>query len=323
MVSKSGSPGPAPTRCTMPIGRARSWRGAVEQADQLAARADLVAGQRHLADAAGEDAIPEAPARARLIERAADLLAEDLGEARHPADRRRQGALDLGAQPARQRRRGTAGRDGDGDGRAIDDRRHDEARKLRPIDDVHRHAALLGGLRHARLQRLVVGGDDHQRHAGEIAFVEGATCPGDAVRRRSFGRSRRPRCRRSGSPARRPTAAARPCAPPLGAADHQHVAVLQGEEEREALHHAAFRRRFPGPRGAHQRADLGTAGAAVGAGARRPRRPRRDSPRRRRSPSPPRRTTRRSRRRSRRRGPPRRRPAAAGSFARRRDGRWP
>ena len=214
MVSRSGSPGPAPTRCTMPTARGDLVAGAVEQADQLAPRADLVAGQRHLADAAGEDAVPEAAPRARLIERAADLLAEDLGEARQPADRRRQGAFDLGPQPARQRGRRTAGRDGDGDGRAIDDRRHDEARETRPIDDIHRHATLLGGMRHARLQGLVGGGDDHQRHAGEIVLVEATTGPGNAVRRRSAGRSRRRPCRRSGSPARRPTAAARPCARP-------------------------------------------------------------------------------------------------------------
>src|SRR6266700_5854113 len=61
--------------------RGRLMAGAVEQADQLAACADLVTGQRHLADAAGEDAIPEAATRARLIEGAAHLLAEDLGEA--------------------------------------------------------------------------------------------------------------------------------------------------------------------------------------------------------------------------------------------------
>ena len=87
------------------------WRGrvslrrAVEQADQLAARGDLVAGQRQLADAAVEHAIPEQAARARLAERAADLAAEDLGEARQPADRGGQRALDLGAQLAGQRRR--------------------------------------------------------------------------------------------------------------------------------------------------------------------------------------------------------------------------
>ena len=214
MVSRSGSPGPAPTRCTMPTpARSRCGRR-IEQADQLAARGDLVAGQRQLADAAGEDAVPEAAARARLVERAADLLAEDLGKARQPADRRRQGALDLGAQPARQRGRRAAGRDGDGDGRAIDDRRHDEARETRPVDDVHRHAALLGGMRYARLQRLVVGGHDHQRHARKVVVVEAAAGPGDARRRRSAGRSRRRPCRRSGSPARRPTAAARPCARP-------------------------------------------------------------------------------------------------------------
>ena len=154
--------------------------GESSRRDQLAARGDLVAGQRQLADPAVEHAIPEQAACARLAERAADLAAEDLGEARQPADRGGQRALDLGAQLAGQRRRRAAGRDGDGDRPAIDDRRHDEAREGGTVDHVHRHAMRLGKLRDARLQRLVTGRDDDQRYARQVGLVEGPAGPADA-----------------------------------------------------------------------------------------------------------------------------------------------
>ncbi len=171
----------------------------IEQPDQLAASGDLVAGQRQLADAAGEDAVPETTTVARALERAAHLHAEDLGETRQPADRRRQGALDLGANAPRQRRRRAAGRDGDGDGRAIDDRRHDEAGETAA---GRRHSPAgsrcWAALRHARCQRLVVGGDDHQRHAGKIVVVEAAAGPRDARLGDQLGDLAHHACRRSG-----------------------------------------------------------------------------------------------------------------------------
>ena len=220
--------------------RCRLIARAIEHADQFAPRADLVAGQRHLADAAGKDAVPEAPPRARLGQRAAHLLAEDLGEARHPTDGGRQDALDLGLELARQRRRRAAGRDGDGDRRAVDDRRHDEARELWRVDHVHRYRAALGRQRYARLQLLVFGSHEDQRHAGEVGLVESAAGPrdaavGDELRDLAGDGLGDQRHLRAGGHEQLDLARRR-----LTAAHHQDAAVLQGHEKWKGLDHAAF-----------------------------------------------------------------------------------
>jgi hypothetical protein len=132
-------------------GRRRLAAETVQQPDQFAARPDLVAGKRQLADPALEYAIPEAAPRARHDEGAAHLLAEDVGEASQPTQRRRQAAFDLGANTGGQHRCGPPRRDGDRDRRAIDDRGHDEARQPGPVDDVDRNAAPLGSGGHPRL----------------------------------------------------------------------------------------------------------------------------------------------------------------------------
>ena len=112
-----------------------------------------------------------------------------------------------------------------------------------PVDDVHRQAALLGGERDARLQRLVVAGDDDQRHAGEIVVVEGAARPRDAALGDQLGDLAHDRVgdqRHLGAGRQQQLDLARRR---LGAADDQRAAALQGQEEGKGLHHAAFSRR--------------------------------------------------------------------------------
>ena len=68
-------------------GRFRRWSPrAIEQPYELAPGGNLVARQRQLADPPLQHAIPEAATLGRIAHRAPHLVAEDLGEARHPAD---------------------------------------------------------------------------------------------------------------------------------------------------------------------------------------------------------------------------------------------
>ena len=240
--------------------------------------------------------------------RAAHLVAEDLGEAREAADRGRQRALDLGAQPARQRGRGAAGRDGDGDRPAIDDRGHDEARQRRTVDDVHRQAAPLGGVRDA----APAGGRRRSPRSPALTPSRSAASksrPAQAMRPSAINWAISPvtvsAINVTCAPADSSSSVLRAAGslPPTTSARRS----LQREEEREGLHHAAFRTRGR----AEQRANLRAARAAVGAGPGR----RADGVERRgtvgdrRVDARP--STRRSRRRSRRRDRRHRRRAAA------------
>ncbi len=124
----------------------------------------------------------------------------------------------------------SAGRDGDRDRPAIDDRRHDEAREGGTVDHVHRHALRLGKLRDPRLQRLVGGRDDDQCYARQVSLVEGPAGPADAgvgdelgdLAGHRFGDQRYLRTGRQQELdlARRV----------IGAADDQHTTTLQRQE---------------------------------------------------------------------------------------------
>ena len=210
--------------------RARLTARRVELADQLMACAELVTGQRHVGDTTAEHAVPEATARPRLVERTANLFAEDLGEARQPADGRRQSTLDLGRS-----RRASAGAAPSVEMAMVIGARSTIAGMMkldRPAGRRRSPAGSAGG-RHARRARLhgfVVGGDDRQRHAVQRIVVEVASDP----------------CHRAPSAMSRaisPTtlSATRVTAPGreqadlarrrLGAADNERALVLRGEEQ--------------------------------------------------------------------------------------------
>src|SRR6185295_18851519 len=92
-------------------------------------------------------------------------LARQLGERPEALWKER---LETLTQAACEDRRITATADGDHDRRAIDDRRHDEARQLAIVDDVHRNVTALGLTRDPGIDRMLVGCRDRQAHAVEM-----------------------------------------------------------------------------------------------------------------------------------------------------------
>ena len=151
----------------------------VDQGEHGFAGSPLVARQHGAGHRAVEDTVPEGPPRAAVGHQGRDGGTEGVGEPGEPAQPRRQQGFDGGAQAARQDRRGAAGGNADHHGVAIDDRRRDEARQLRTVDDVDRHAGGLGGARHFGVDRRHAAGADRQALAVEIAGAEFAALERD------------------------------------------------------------------------------------------------------------------------------------------------
>jgi hypothetical protein len=116
--------------------------------------------------------LQHAAACAKVLEAATDLAGVAAGQTGEQAERRGHGCLDPLPQQPRQHRRRASGRDRDGHRVAVNDRRHDEAAQLRPIDDADRDATRSG--RCGQSQQVGLGrvGTDRQRTAVEIGGVE-------------------------------------------------------------------------------------------------------------------------------------------------------
>src|SRR5690606_39821743 len=94
-----------------------------------------------------EKALPEASPSARALQTCLDGCTQ---RSRQPSERteaRGQKRLELLSQPARQYRRIATARHRHDDRRTIHECRHDEARQLATVDNVHRNPAPLGLVR--------------------------------------------------------------------------------------------------------------------------------------------------------------------------------
>ena len=164
-VSRSSAPGPAPTSETWP-----AWSGSISSdAERLAPRPRRCGRRRPSRRSAPEKKRAQKRRRsATERERPRDALAQALGEAGEVAEGRRQQRLDAGADVARQHRRDALAADRDGERRAVDDRRRVEIAKLGTVDDVDRHAGLVGERPDLAVALLRAGGGEDQRGAGEV-----------------------------------------------------------------------------------------------------------------------------------------------------------
>ena len=138
----------------------------------------LIASEHLGGDRAVEEPLPEAAPRGRR-DSGTGHRPERLGEAREPSKSVGQQPFDAGANPARQHRRRAAGRNGDNDGIAIDDRRRDEIRQVGPIDNVDRHAIQPRRPRHTRVDVVTAGRRVDHRAPLDIGRREGPRQPLD------------------------------------------------------------------------------------------------------------------------------------------------
>ena len=159
-VSRSGSPGPAPTRDTSPPPK-REAR-VVERFLQGRAGLVIAAAQHQLGDRALQHALPEAPPLRRLEARL-DSIAERPRQRGESSVAGRDEAFQARAQQARQHGRGAAARYRHDERRAFDDRGQDERAQRRLVDHVHRDVPRSGGGGDRLVYRDVVGGGDHHR----------------------------------------------------------------------------------------------------------------------------------------------------------------
>ena len=107
-------------------------------------------------------------ARAALRQQALGRLAEGIRQHGEGAERRRQQPVDLGAHDLRKHRSGAFRADGDGERRAVDERRREEIAKFRPVDRVHRNACGAGVLGDAAVEAFVACGGKDQRRAVQM-----------------------------------------------------------------------------------------------------------------------------------------------------------
>ena len=221
-VSRSGSPGPAPTRDTSPP-LERPARESSSAACRPRARLGFAPAEHQLGDRPLQHALPEAPPFRRLEARL-DLVAERAGQRGEAAVAGGNERLQARAQQPRQHGRGAAAGYRDDEGRALDDRGQDERAQRRLVGHVHRDAPRLGRGGHGPVDLLIAGGGDHQRIALQLLLAE--------LRRHRDLRARAPQQR---ALARRH----------LAAADHQAGLFAYVEKDRQEVHGVAGAR----PRG--------------------------------------------------------------------------
>ena len=178
-VSRSGSPGPAPTSDTSPPVKAR--RVSSSAACSAAARLGVAAAEHQLGDRALQHALPEAPPLRRLEARL-DPVAERPRQRREAPVARRDQALQARAQQPRQHRRGAAARHRDDERRALDDGGQDERAQRGLVDHVHRDAPRPGGGGDRAVHGIVAGGGDRQREALQVLVAEARRAVRDAAR---------------------------------------------------------------------------------------------------------------------------------------------
>ncbi len=161
--------------------RRRCGGAAVDQVQHRLAGRGLVAGQNARRDGAVEHGLPQPPAVAGIGDLGLDRSPEGTGEAGQPAEPGGQAVFQVGTQPARQHRRGTAAGNADNDRAAIDNRRHDEGGKVGPVDHVDRHRRRPRRRCHRPVGRIVAGRADRQRRSSQIGRAERPGAPGDGI----------------------------------------------------------------------------------------------------------------------------------------------
>ena len=172
MVSRSGSPGPAPTSVTLPSALPSSLRagkgGGIGDFLQRRFGFVLAAGEHQRADRAVDHALPEAAAQRKFGNARMHRFAKAADEAGEIADPRRQHRLDALAHAARHHRRGAAGADGDHDVAAIDDGGKDESRMREVVHHIDGQADRLRARRHRNADVAGAGAEDRD-HAARSA----------------------------------------------------------------------------------------------------------------------------------------------------------
>ena len=166
-VRSSGSPGPAPTRCTHALARRLARRFvAASMASSSARTASSPACQRQR-PALEVEAGPERPPRPR-IERL-DPRPEALADPGQPPERRRQHRLDLGLDLAREDGRRALGADRDRHRVAVDDRGRDEIAAVEVVDDVDERAGRAADRRRPSVALGLAGRAVDERRAVGVA----------------------------------------------------------------------------------------------------------------------------------------------------------
>ena len=234
-VSRSGSPGPAPTMWAMPTGASRRRASSSSPSAVRRAPASSPASTRR---AAG----PSTRRRQKVRRRAGSTI-RALTWARKVAASRARLPMRSGSaasmrprRVAAERRRGAAGRDRHHDVVAIDDRRQDEIAERRPVGHVHRHAEGLGDPLGDRIVIEIAGGDEDRGRAAEIVDPDVRKLPylgaGRARQTRRDGRRRAPRPppRPCGLEDRRTAAGASQHGDPQQDVEAQHGGRLAGGE---------------------------------------------------------------------------------------------
>ena len=196
--------------------------------------------QDGLAPAPLQQRFPGAAAHDRVGDGLLHAAAQRLRALRDLPEGGRQPALDLGLDLPRQDGRGALRADGDDDRVAIDDRRHDEVALRGPVDDVGRQAAGTTGTGYASVEVRIIRGSEDQRRPVEVAFAEGAPLDGEA-RDPGVGnilgdlrRDDLQACAGLGEQAHLLQRL-------LAAADDEHVAALEIEEDRKVPQRFTFR----------------------------------------------------------------------------------
>ena len=164
-VSRSGSPGPAPTSVTRPISGAVPGELAL---DQVGGTVE-VAGEIGPRDRPVEEAVPEPAPGAASRDGCGRALAQAGGPAGEPAQARRQHRLEPRLDLPREDRCCALGADRHHHRIAVDDGRRDEVAQLLPVDGVDRHAGRPRHRHRARRFGIVLERHIGQPHAGEVA----------------------------------------------------------------------------------------------------------------------------------------------------------
>ena len=187
-----------------------------------------------------QQGLPRPPAHDRVGDRLLHAAAQRLGASCDLAEMGRQPAFDLGLDLARQDGRGALRADGDDDRIAVDDGGHDEVALRGTVDDVGRQAAGAAGGGDAGVELGVVTGGEDQRRAVEVGLGEGVTL--DDNRRNGSGGDVLADVGGNDPQARR-RLGEQPqllqCL--LAAADDEHVAAVEIEEDREVPQRRTFR----------------------------------------------------------------------------------
>ena len=201
-VSRSGSPGPAPTMWAMPTGdRRRRTASSSPSATRRAPASSPASTSRAAGPSTSRRQKPRRRAGSGI--RALAWARKVLASLRQRTDPLGQRRLDATAQDAGQGGRGAAGRDRDHDAVAIDDGGQDEIAERRPVGDVHRHAGGLGDALHGGVALERAGRDEGRGGASEIGR-RGTSRPAASRRRRPSARARRGGRRQAPRPPRRP-----------------------------------------------------------------------------------------------------------------------